>query len=212
LNRFALNAPRHPPLLSEPWLRGRFNPARAQRPVTTGDGHTRWRPDQLRRAAVLVPVVSRDGGDLTVLLTRRTAHLHDHAGQISFPGGGVEPDDADVVAAALRETGEEVGISRKLVQPFGYLDCFETISSYCVTPVVGSLDPAYEATPDPREVADVFEVPLAFFLDPANLHRRRIQWRGRPREIFEFPYQGRSIWGATAAMLLSLIRRLETTP
>lgn len=162
----------------------------------------------LRPAAVLVPIIERAGG-LAVLFTQRTEHLAQHAGQISFPGGGVEPDDADSIAAALRETEEEVGIPRSLVQPFGYLDCFETISSYCVTPVVGTLDSAYAATPDPREVADVFEVPLEFFLDPGNLRRRRIQWRGRSRDIFEFPYNERNIWGATAAMLLNLVRRLE---
>lgn len=162
----------------------------------------------LRAAAVLVPVIDR-AGVLSVLFTQRTEHLTQHAGQISFPGGGAEPDDADAVATALRETQEEVGIAPSLVQPFGYLDCFETISSYCVTPVVAALDAAYTTTLDPREVAEIFEVPLDFFLDPANLHTRRIQWRGRPRDVFEFPYNGRNIWGATAAMLLSLVRRLR---
>jgi 8-oxo-dGTP pyrophosphatase MutT (NUDIX family) len=192
---------------------------RAVRPLYAPPCAPGWNHDELqdvlgatklRPAAVLVPVIERAGG-LAILFTQRTEHLAQHAGQISFPGGGVEPDDADAVAAALRETEEEIGISRTLVHPFGYLDCFETISNYCVTPVVGSLDPAFHATPDAREVADVFEAPLDFFLDPANLRRRRIEWRGRPREIFEFPYAGRSIWGATAAMLLSLVRRLEAT-
>jgi len=164
----------------------------------------------LRPAAVLVPIVAR-GDDLSVLFTTRTEHLTQHAGQISFPGGGAESEDADAVATALRETQEEIGIPATLVQPFGYLDCFETISSYCVTPVVGALDAAYTTTLDPREVADVFEVPLDFFLDPANLHHRRIEWRGRPRDVFDFPYHGKNIWGATAAMLLSLVRRLEKT-
>lgn len=164
----------------------------------------------LRPAAVLVPIVAR-GDDLSVLFTTRTEHLTQHAGQISFPGGGAESEDADAVATALRETHEEIGIPSTLVQPFGYLDCFETISSYCVTPVVGALDAAYKTTLDPREVADVFEVPLDFFLDSANLHHRRIEWRGRPRDVFDFPYHGKNIWGATAAMLLSLVRRLEKT-
>ena len=164
----------------------------------------------LRPAAVLVPIIAR-GNSLSVLFTTRTEHLTQHAGQISFPGGGSESEDADAVATALRETHEEIGIAPAIVQPFGYLDCFETISSYCVTPVVGSLDAAYTTTLDSREVADVFEVPLDFFLDPANLRRRRIEWRGRPRDIFEFPYNDRNIWGATAAMLLNLVRRLEAT-
>jgi 8-oxo-dGTP pyrophosphatase MutT (NUDIX family) len=161
-----------------------------------------------RPAAVLVAIIERAEG-LAVLFTRRTEQLAQHAGQISFPGGGIEAADRDAVAAALRETHEEVGIAPVLVRPFGYLDCFETISGYCVTPVVADIDPAYLAVPDPREVADVFEAPLAFFVDPANLRRRRIDYRGRPREIFEFLYNGKNIWGATAAMLLSLVRRME---
>lgn len=168
--------------------------------------------DAVRRpAAVLVALVERAGA-LHVLFTQRTEHLTQHGGQISFPGGGIEPGDRDAVAAALRETHEEVGIAHELMRPFGYLDCFETISGYVVTPVVAQLDAAYVALPDPREVADVFEVPMDFFLDAGNLRRRRIDWLGRPREIFEFPFQGKSIWGATAAMLLSLVRRLEATP
>lgn len=163
-----------------------------------------------RPAAVLIALVQR-AQSLHVLFTQRTEHLTQHAGQISFPGGGVEAGDANVIAAALRETYEEVGIATELVRPFGYLDCFETISGYSVTPVVAELDASYVALPDPHEVADVFETPLEFFLDAGNLRRRRIDWRGRPRDIFEFPYQGRNIWGATAAMLLSLVRRLEAT-
>jgi 8-oxo-dGTP pyrophosphatase MutT (NUDIX family) len=163
-----------------------------------------------RPAAVLVAIIERAGGPC-VLFTQRTKELTQHGGQVSFPGGGIEALDRDVVAAALRETREEVGIANELVQPFGYLDAFETISGYSVTPVVAELDPGYRARPDPREVADVFEVPLAFFLDEKNLRRRRIDWRGKPRDVFEFPYQGNNIWGATAAMLLSLVRRLEAS-
>jgi 8-oxo-dGTP pyrophosphatase MutT (NUDIX family) len=161
-------------------------------------------------AAVLVPIVTR-GDALSVLLTRRTEHLTQHAGQVSFPGGRAEPDDADAVATALRETREEIGLERGLLEPFGYLDCLETISGYCVTPVVAWLDASYQVRPDPSEVAEVFEVPLDFFLVAGNLRRLRVEYRGRPREIVEFAYPGPRIWGATASMLLNLVRRLETT-
>jgi len=161
-----------------------------------------------RPASVLVAIVEREGGP-SVLFTQRTTHLAQHAGQVSFPGGGVDPGDHDAVATALRETNEEVGIDAQQIHPFGYLDCLETVSGFCVTPVVADLDSDYCATPNPGEVSAVFEVPLAFFIDPANLRRRRIDYRGRRREIFEFSHAGRIIWGATAAMLLSLVRRMD---
>lgn len=165
-------------------------------------------PGPRRGAAVLVAMVERDD-DLRVLFTRRNEQLAQHAGQVSFPGGGVEPGDADALATALRETREEIGIDAGLIEPIGYLDAFETISSYCITPVVAWLDPDYQATPDPREVAQVFEVPLGFFLDPANRHALRMQYQGRVREISEFVYADQRIWGATAAMLLNLILRMQ---
>lgn len=165
-------------------------------------------PGPRRAAAVLVPVIER-GQQLAVLFTQRTDHLLHHPGQISFPGGGIEVCDVDAVAAALRETREEIGIPAQLMHPLGYLDCFETISGYCVTPVVAHLDSDYQAVPDPREVAEVFEVPLAYFLQPENLRTRRIVFRGISREIVEFLPEGRSIWGATAAMMLSLVQRME---
>jgi len=161
-------------------------------------------------AAVLVPVVYRPDA-LTVLLTLRTDDLSQHAGQVSFPGGRMEADDADVIATALRETREEVGIDSALLQPFGYLDSLETISGFSVTPVVAWLDPGYLARPDPREVAQVFEVPLAFFLVPQNLRRVRMEYRGRKREVIEFAREGPRIWGATAMMLRNLVERLQAT-
>jgi len=162
-------------------------------------------------AAVLVPIINR-AGSLSVLLTRRTDHLAQHAGQVSFPGGRSEAQDADAIATALRETHEEVGIEPALLRPFGYLDCLETVSGFCVTPVVAWLDPGYSARPDPQEVAEVFEVPLELFLLPQNLRRLRIEYRGQPREILEFAHDGPRIWGATATMLFNLVRRLEKTP
>jgi 8-oxo-dGTP pyrophosphatase MutT (NUDIX family) len=167
-------------------------------------------PPVCAAAAVLVPIVNR-AGTLSVLLTRRTDHLTQHAGQVSFPGGRSEPADCDAVATALRETLEEVGIEPALIEPFGYLDILETVSGYCVTPVVAWLDAGYKAQPDPHEVAEIFEVPLEFFLAPENLRRLRVEYRGRAREILEFAHVGPRIWGATAAMLFNLVQKLEAT-
>lgn len=161
-----------------------------------------------RAAAVLVPLVHR-GDVLSILFTRRNEHLRQHAGQISLPGGGVEAGDADVVAAALRETDEETGIASAQVDVFGYLDCFDTVSGYCVTPVAGFVDGDYSVRLHAEEVEEVFEVPFAFILDPDNLRRERILWRGRERDIFAFEWEGRRIWGATAAILKNLLDRLE---
>lgn len=159
-------------------------------------------------AAVLVPIVARSDG-LSILLTRRTEHLSAHGGQVSFPGGRMETGDVDAIAAALRETREEVGIGAELLRPFGYLDSLETVSGFWVTPVVAWLDAGYHAQPDPNEVAHVFEVPLDFFLAAGNLRQLRLSFRGRPREVVEFTHATERIWGATAAMLLNLVRRLE---
>ncbi|GAB6196058.1 hypothetical protein PAGU2595_013650 [Lysobacter xanthus] len=162
----------------------------------------------LREAAVLVGLVPRDDG-LRVLLTRRDDGLRNHAGQVSFPGGRVDPGDVDAIDAALRETEEEVGIPRGLVTPLGFLDPLATITGFRVLPVVAFIDPGYVARPDPREVADVFEVPLRFLLDPANRAPRRFQHGGRERTVWEYRYPDQRIWGATAAMLLNLHDRLE---
>lgn len=163
---------------------------------------------RLRPAAVLVPLIERARG-LQVLLTRRTEALRLHAGQVSFPGGRIEPDDRDPVSAALREASEEVGLGPDLSRPQGYLDPFATITGFHVYPVVARVDDAFHARPDPGEVAEAFEVPLDFLLDPANLHTVEMQYQGRPRRVFEFRHGGHRIWGATAAMLLNLRQRLE---
>jgi len=159
-------------------------------------------------AAVLVGLIPRVEGT-QVLLTRRTDALRQHAGQVSFPGGRIEPDDADAIAAALRETHEEIGVDARQIRPLGFLDPLATITGYRVQPVVALLASDYVALPDPNEVADVFEVPLAFLLDPANLATHTLDFRGRPREVFEYRYPAQRIWGATASMLYNLRQRLE---
>lgn len=162
----------------------------------------------MRPAAVLVPFVRRDD-DLSVLFTLRAGHLRHHAGQISFPGGGIDASDADAVAAALRETEEETGIIPGDIEPFGFLDAFDTVSGYRVMPVAAFVRGTYSLRMDAGEVDEVFEVPLDFLLQEANLHREQILWQGRPRTIHAFEWDGRRIWGATAAMLKNLIDRLE---
>ncbi len=161
-------------------------------------------------AAVLVGLVPREQGT-QVLLTRRTDALREHAGQVSFPGGRIESADIDAVAAALRETREEIGLVAPQIHPLGFLDPLATITGYRVQPVVAVLAIDYVAHPDPNEVADVFEVPLSFLLDPANLATHTLDFRGRPRQVFEYRYPAQRIWGATASMLYNLRQRLETS-
>lgn len=160
-------------------------------------------PAELRPAAVLVPLVERDP-ELTVLLTERTAHLAAHAGQISFPGGGVEPEDRDEIAAALRETDEEIGLPPDRIDVIGRLDTYVTRTGFRVEPIVGLVRPPFTLRPDTNEVADVFEVPLSIILDPENPKRDSRWFQGRERYFYAFPYQDRYIWGATAGMLLNL--------
>ena len=162
----------------------------------------------LRQAAVLLPVVCRNDA-LSMLFTRRNESMRQHAGQVSFPGGAVESGDSDAIATALRETREETGIDAGFITPLGFLDCFDTISGFCVSPVVALVREGFAVAPDPREVAEVFEVPLDYILEPDLMQRSEILWHGRGREIFEFDYAGKRIWGATAAILQNLLRRLE---
>lgn len=163
---------------------------------------------RLVEAAVLVPLIDRPEG-VQVLLTRRTDDLRHHAGQVSFPGGRVESADFDATATALRETFEEIGVAPTQVVPVGLLDPLVTITGFRVLPVVATIDPAYIAQPDPREVAEVFEVPLDFLLDPDNLERQAIEHRGRERTVLEFRWPAHRIWGVTAAILLNLRERVE---
>lgn len=159
-------------------------------------------------AAVLIPLVSRPAQP-SVLLTKRTEHLHHHPGQISFPGGRVEEGDASAIDTALRETEEEIGLHRRHVELIGTLPDYLTGTGFRVTPVVGLVTPPFELTLDAFEVAEAFEVPLSHFLDPANHEEHSIVHEGRPRRFHAMPYQGYFIWGATAGIIMSLYRVLR---
>ena len=163
---------------------------------------------RVTHAAVLVPLVNHASA-VKVLLTQRTAHLTDHAGQISFPGGRVESGDTGREDTALRETEEEVGLPRARVTLLGRLPDYEIPSGFRITPVVGWIEPPFALQPDEFEVAEVFEAPLDYFLDPVNYQRRQYHFRGRHRHYMAIPYEGRYIWGATAGMLYSLCRMLR---
>ena len=196
-------------------LRERFAAGAPFEPEHPGDG----RPFEGRSAAaaaVLVPLVQRPEG-LTVLLTRRTDHLRDHAGQISFPGGRSEPEDASPDATALREAHEEVGLAPAHVEVIGALPTYMTVTNFVVTPVVGLVLPRFELALDPFEVAEAFEVPLAWLMNPAHHRRHRFEYEGGQRQFLSMPWQGAGadgltreyfIWGATAAMLRNFYRFL----
>ena len=186
---------------SEAWLRRRFAAPRDSGPVISGDGYLLRKPEEIRPAAVLVPLVRREAG-LTVLFTRRTAHLYDHAGQISFPGGRAEPDESPP-ATALREAEEEIGLAPGQVEILGHLQDYVTVTGYRVTPVVGLVRPPLELKADEFEVAEIFEVPLEFLLDPANHQRNSVHHDGVQRHYYAMPYRGYYIWGATAGMLMN---------
>ena len=158
-------------------------------------------------AAVLVPIVERP--DPTVILTLRPETMRKHPGQISFPGGRVEPDDHDDAAAALREAHEEIGLLPSQVQVLGQLAPYETVTGYRVQPVVGWIEPPFDVQPEPLEVAEVFEVPLAFLLEPGNQLRHFRMLGALRRDYWAMPYGDRYIWGATAAMLMILDRTLR---
>jgi 8-oxo-dGTP pyrophosphatase MutT (NUDIX family) len=163
---------------------------------------------ELMPAAVLVPLVERPEG-LTVLLTRRTDHLEHHGGQISFPGGHTEAQDSSAIETALREAEEEIGLHRCHVEVVGFLDLYQTITGFLVTPVVSFVKPPFELNLDPFEVAEVFEIPFDFVLDSRHHQRHCRVYKGLQRHFFVIPYENRYIWGATAAMLVNLVKRLQ---
>ena len=160
-------------------------------------------------AAVLVPIVERP--QPTVILTLRPETMRKHPGQISFPGGRIDPGDEGPIAAALREAEEEIGLPPAMVEVIGLADRYRTITGFEVTPVVGILPPDLPLRPHPGEVAAMFEAPLHYLLDPAHQQVRSASWRGQERHYYEIDYEGRRIWGATAAMIVNLSRRLVPT-
>jgi 8-oxo-dGTP pyrophosphatase MutT (NUDIX family) len=164
------------------------------------------REQPIRPAAVLIPVV--DHPQPTVLLTQRSLHLNDHAGQISFPGGKIEATDASPLDAALREAEEEVGLSREFVEPIGYLDLYGTSFGFRILPTVARVRPGFELTISQAEVVDAFEVPLAFLMDPANHQVHSKEFRGIQRSYYAMPFGDRYIWGATAGILRVLYERI----
>ena len=182
-------------------------------PEKLGDGGL-FDASERTSASVLVPLVQREQG-LTVLLTQRTSHLRDHAGQISFPGGRAEVSDADAIDTALRETEEEVGLARRHVEVLGALPIYRTVTNYDVTPIVALVRPPFELVIDAHEVAEAFEVPLAFLMTPAHHQRHVFELAGARREFLSMPWprpdgQGDYfIWGATAAMLRNFYRLLS---
>lgn len=201
-------------------LRERLQDAHQRTPMVAGDGAGRadlFGDREPAAAAVLVPLVQRPDA-LHVLLTRRSDHLRDHAGQISFPGGRSEPEDADAMATALREAQEEVGLVAADVEVIGRLPIYTTVTRFIVTPVVALVRPDYRLTLDAAEVAEAFEVPLAFLMDPANHHRHRFEMDGQTRQFLAMPWRREAaqtgaapyfIWGATAAMLRNLYHLLD---
>lgn len=196
-----MTAPTAPTVFPRDWVADRLRVT--PRPFDDPDDVPLYRHPEDRQpvpAAVLVPLVNRREGT-TILLTQRTAHLNQHAGQISFPGGRVDPDDRDRVDTALRETAEEIGLPRERVETLGFLPEYDIATGFRVTPVVGWVEPPFDLIPDPFEVAEVFEVPLRFLLDATNYQRREDVRDGRLRRYFVVPYETRNIWGATAGML-----------
>jgi 8-oxo-dGTP pyrophosphatase MutT (NUDIX family) len=194
--RLAGTTPRHDP---QEWILPGLSPEDSRT-------YRRSLPDKPVPAAVLIPLVERERP--TVLLTERAPGLRTHAGQVSFPGGHIEASDSSPAAAALRETREEIGLEERLVTVAGYLPDHIVITGFRITPVVGFVQPGFELLPDRKEVQGTFEVPLDYVFDPANFRwqRRRLTRSGEQVDFCDIPFGGRTIWGATAGMLLTLYR------
>jgi 8-oxo-dGTP pyrophosphatase MutT (NUDIX family) len=188
-------------------LREALERGRQRRPILLEGDVLEGSEGDLMPAAVLVAVVDRPSP--TIILTERPKTMRKHPGQISFPGGRIDPGDDGPVAAALREAEEEIALPRNTVQLVGMADVYRTITGFEVTPVVGVVPPDLPLRPQPGEVAAMFEAPLDYLLDPRHQVVRTVEWQGRERCYYEIEWQGRRIWGATAAMIVNLSRRLE---
>lgn len=164
-------------------------------------------PGGLRLAGVLVGIVDREPG-ATVILTLRSAHLPSHAGQIAFPGGRADPGDSTIIETALREAREEIGLKPELVTPLGLLEAYRTGTGYRIVPVLALVSSRFTPEPDTREVAEIFEVPLAFLMSVGNHQRHAREWQGHTRHFYAMPYGERYIWGATAGILRLMYERL----
>ncbi|MDT9598077.1 CoA pyrophosphatase [Sphingosinicella rhizophila] len=188
-------------------LREALEQGRRRRPVLIGGDVLEEAGEPPTPAAVLVPIVDRP--QPTIILTERLGTMRTHPGQISFPGGRIDPDDRDPTAAALREAEEEIGLPPHLVEVIGTADLYRTVTGFEVTPIVGVVPADLPLAAHPGEVAAIFEAPLDYLLEPRHQIVRRAEWRGRERSYYEIIWEGRRIWGATAAMIVNLSRRLE---
>ena len=162
---------------------------------------------KLRDAAVLIPVVDH-GEEARVIFTRRTATMRKHSGQVAFPGGAVDDEDADVEAAAMREAEEEISLDRRFVEPVGRLPQYKALSGFSITPVLAVVRPGFELDPNPAEVEKVFDVPLSFLMDPRNHAQASRVWLGGERHFYRMPYEGHDIWGITAGIVRVIYERL----
>jgi 8-oxo-dGTP pyrophosphatase MutT (NUDIX family) len=185
-----------------------YSPAQGgtSRDPTEEEAHTSEGLTALTPAAVLVPLIEHA---MTILLTIRTPHLRHHPGQISFPGGCVEPGDRDTVDTALRELHEEIGIASAYVEIVGCLDNYPTVTEFTIMPVVGVVKPGFELSLDTFEVAEVFEIPLEFAFDISNYELRQVAYAGEQRSYYRLQYEGREIWGATAGILLGFAKKIR---
>ena len=197
-------APARPPGIDLDRLRAALHPLPLRSVFVREDGVG---DEELTPASVLFPIVLREGGP-SVLLTQRTEHLKDHPGQISFPGGRVEPEDASPADTALREAQEEIGLAARHVEILGYLPEYRTGTGFRVTPVVAVVKPPFDLRPEPGEVAEIFEVPFSFLMDSANHQQHSQHYRGKLRHYFAMPYGEYFIWGATAGIIVTLARAL----